>query len=244
MFKRLFVMVMIASLALALSACTINMVTGSGKVISQSRSVTGFTRVVFGGIGELVITQGSAEDLKIEAEDNIMARIRTEVKNGTLTIDFDRENWQDLVNPTKPVKYMLSVKDLTALELTGAGNASLDSLKTSNLSLRIAGAGSIKIAKLEASNLATSLSGAGNLDLSGKVTRQELTLSGLGHYGCGNLESQTAKLTLTGAGGATVWAKDALDVTITGVGSAGYYGSPKITKNITGVGVLNSLGNK
>ena len=62
-------------------------------------------------------------------------------------------------------------------------------------------------------------------------------MSGVGNYGAGNLESLTARVTLTGAGGATIWAKDTLDVTITGVGSAGYYGSPKITKTIRGLGV-------
>lgn len=242
MSKRVLLIMLI--LSLALSACTINMVTGSGKVITQSKSVAGFSNVVFGGLGELVVVQGSTEGLKIEAEDNIMARIRTDVKNGTLTIGFDRENWQDLVSPTKPIKYTLSVKTLTGLELTGAGNAVIEALKTTNLVLKITGAGDIKIAKLEANSVTTVLGGAGNLDLSGKVTREEATLSGVGNYGAGNLESLTAKITLTGAGGATLWARDALDVTITGVGSAGYYGSPKITKNITGLGVLNSLGNK
>ena len=188
MFKRILMIVITASLVLALSACTINMVTGSGKVIPQTRNVTGFTNVVFGGLGELVVLQGSTEGLKIEAEDNIMARIKTEVKNGTLTIGFDRENWQDLVNPTKPIKYTLSVKNLAALELTGAGNAVIETLKSTNLALKITGAGDIKIAKLEAASVVTSLGGAGNIDLAGKVTKQEVTLSGLGNYSAGNLE--------------------------------------------------------
>jgi len=244
MFKRIATILIAASLVLALSACTINVVTGSGKSINQQRSVSGFTNVVFGGLGELTLVQGSTEGLKIDAEDNIMERIRTEVKNGTLTIGFDRENWQDMVRPTKTIKYTLTYKNLASLELTGAGNAVAESLKSTNLSLKITGAGDIKIQKLEATSVVSVLGGAGNFDLSGKVTRQEVTLSGVGNYGAGNLESLTAKVTLTGASGGTVWAKDALEVTITGAGSVGYYGTPKITKTITGLGVLNSLGSK
>ena len=136
MFKRMLMIAMTASLVLAMSACTINMVTGSGKVIPQTRNVTGFTNVIFGGLGELLVVQGTTEGLTIEAEDNIMARIKTEVKNGTLTIGFDRENWQDMVSPTRPIKYKLSVKNLAALELTGAGNAIIEKLKSTNLVLK------------------------------------------------------------------------------------------------------------
>lgn len=245
MFKRMLFVLLTASLALAaLNGCTINVVTGSGKGITQPREVSGFNQVVFGGLGELTLVQGNSESLVIEAEDNILARIRTEVKNGVLTIGFDRENWQDLVRPTKPIKYTLAFKNLKSLALTGAGSAQAESLNADALDLSITGAGNINIESLQVNSLEVNLGGAGNIHLAGTAASQKVTLGGLGNYGCGDLQSKTARITLTGAGSATVWAADTLDVTITGAGNVGYYNSPKITKNITGLGVLNSLGDK
>jgi hypothetical protein len=80
--------------------------------------------------------------------------------------------------------------------------------------------------------------------LGGKVTSQAVTLSGLGNYSTGDLDSQQATITVTGAGGATVWARTNLNVKISGAGTVSYYGSPTITKDISGLGVMNSMGTK
>ncbi len=69
-------------------------------------------------------------------------------------------------------------------------------------------------------------------------------MGGLGGYRAGDLESVRAKITVSGAGTATVWPRESLTVTITGAGSVNYYGAPQVTKEITGVGSVKSLGAK
>jgi hypothetical protein len=69
-------------------------------------------------------------------------------------------------------------------------------------------------------------------------------LSGVGSYEAGDLESQTAKVSVSGAGSATVWAKNTLDASLTSVGSIKYYGTPSVTSHIDNLGKLSSLGNK
>jgi hypothetical protein len=69
-------------------ACVFSLVSGSGVVISQSWEVEGFNRIEMSGIGTLYITQGEVESLKIEAEDNILPKIKSEVQNETLSIGF------------------------------------------------------------------------------------------------------------------------------------------------------------
>ena len=228
----------------SLSACTIDMVSGSGRMITETRKVSGFDSIVFSAIGDVTVTQGSTEGLTIEAEDNIMPKIVTEVRGTQLYIGFDRQNWQDIIRPTKDVKFTLSVKDLNQIEMDGVGSITSPSFEADNLTVKIGGAGSIKLTGFTASSLSAIMGGAGNVEISGKVDSLDATMSGVGNFSCGDLQTQTAKVSLTGAGGATVWATNALDVSITGAGSVSYYGSPKITKNVTGVGVLNALGAK
>jgi hypothetical protein len=242
--KRLIFVSLMAVLALTLNACTINMITGSGRLITETRNVSDFNSLLFAGIGDVTIVQGGSEGLKIEAEDNIMPKIITEVRGSQLYIGFVRENWQDIVRPTKGIKLTLSIKDLNSMEISGVGSLNADSLQANDLSIKVDGAGGVTIHKLAATNLTTIMSGAGNIELSGKASALDATLSGVGNFACGDLQVQTADVKVTGAGGATVWASSHLDVNITGAGSVSYYGSPSIAKNIAGVGVVNELGSK
>lgn len=242
--KRLLLLAILVSAALILSGCGFSIVNGSGRVITQTRNVANFSSFVLDGMGDVTITQGSTESLVIEAEDNVMPLLKSEVKNGVLTVLLDQKDWKDVVRPTKGIKITLGVKNLTGIELSGLGNVDMPALKTTSLTIKVSGTGNVKIGKLEATELVSTLSGLGNTDLSGTVTRETVEMSGAGQFSAGNLSCQTAKLTLTGAGSASVWVRDSLDVTIGGAGNVNYYGSPKVTKSITGLGVLSPMGNK
>jgi hypothetical protein len=230
--------------AALLSGCGVTIVNGSGKSITQSRTVANFQSVSLEGMGDIAIVQGSTESLTIEAEDNVMPLIKTEVKNGVLSIRYDQKDWKDVIRPSKPVRFALGVKTLTGVDISGAGNVVVPSLKSGVLIIKISGAGTVKVDKLEVTELATSVSGLGNVELSGSAAKQTVDLSGAGQYLAGALAGRTAKITLTGGGNATVWVTESLDVTVNGAGQVSYFASPKLTKSITGVGVLSPLGSK
>ena len=220
------------------------------KVRTETREVSGFDRVALAGFGDLVLTQGEEESLTIEASPEILERIKTEVKDGQLTIRFVR-NWVDWIGDVLAsgfagmrIRYDLTVKELAALAMTGAGRVQVDNLKTDHLALELRGAGQVIAASLEAEGLEVDLSGAGQIKVGGRVTEQTVKLTGAGSYDAPDLESQRAKATLTGLGSATVWAVEELEATIRSVGSVSYYGAPKVSKTITGIGSLNSLGER
>ncbi len=213
---------------------------GSGNVTTESRSVSGFDRVVLSGIGDVTITQGDREALEIEAEDNVITHIQTVVQGGTLQISFDRKT----IVPTKTIKFNLTMPTVHGLETKGVSNIQADKLNTDTLDLGISGTGNIDIHNLTANRVAVNVSGAGNLTADGKVGDQKITLSGAGNYDGQDLQSKTAEVTISGLGKVTVWATDALDVTISGTGGVDYYGSPRITQQISGLGRLNHAGNK
>ncbi len=246
--KNSFVITSLLIISLLLVGCQIDLpnrtttINGSGKVITENRTVSNFKNITFSGLGEMLITQGETESLTIEAEDNIVAIIKTEVKDGTLTIGFTQNNTN--LRPTQPIKYTLAVKALDNLRLSGAGNINMPALKTDKFALRISGAGNIKIDKLEATDLTMILSGAGNASVSGQVTSQTIELTGFGNYGARELSSQTANVLVSGAGNATVWAQKSLDAKISGFGSVNYYGSPEVTRKITGAGNIKGLGSQ
>lgn len=96
-------------------------VTGSGLVRSESRTVRDFREVALDGTGTLTITQGATEALTIEAEDNILPVLASNVRDGRLTLG---ERGTIGIRPTKPIRYTLTVQDLGAVRLSGSGTIS------------------------------------------------------------------------------------------------------------------------
>jgi len=241
--KQYFLAIILAVTLVLLSACNFTIANGSGKVISQQRQVSGFSKVSLSGIGQLIITQGSMEGLTIDAEDNVLPQITTSVAGDTLNIDLKNDNFQDNVIPTKPIVYHLAVKNINDIQISGAGSVDAANLTADNLSVSSSGAGSVHLLTITAQSVSSEVSGVGGVELSGKVTSQSINISGSGSYNAPDLESQNATVVISGAGGATVWAKTSLNVTISGAGSVNYYDNPTITKNISGVGSVTSRGN-
>ncbi len=233
--------------SLLLSACQIpfiNVVRGSGTVITESRDVSGFDEVRLDGAGSLVITQGESESLAIEAEDNILPELTSDVRGDTLILGYQETFWKKSVLSTREIRYILTVTDLHKVTFNGAAGLDMDHLETSSLVLEINGAGQIKIDNLTADSVSVTIDGTGNVELSGEVATQTININGAGNVRVGDLRTATTSIEVNGLGNATLWATESLDVTINGGGNLDYYGSPSVTQDINGAGSVNSLGRK
>jgi hypothetical protein len=216
---------------------------------TEKREVGDFVRVVLEEYGELILTQGTQPSITIEADDDVLSRIETTVKDGTLTIGIGGTWWDKLgmalndVLSGRKIVYQLTAVDLSGVTVNGAGRVKCSELRSDRLAVRVAGAGEVTIGSLSTGQLGVELPGAGRIQLAGQASEQRVAISGAGTYRAPQLESQTAQVKLTGLGSATVWAVQELDVTIQGLGTVEYYGTPTVTQKITGVGRLTSLSN-
>jgi hypothetical protein len=217
-------------------------VDGSGQVTQEERQVSGFDRVSLEPLGILEITQGEEESLVIEAEDNLIPYLTSDVSGSTLNLAVQRGIG---LNPTKPIRYILTVKDLSEVQLSGAGEMNLPALETINLTLGASGAGTFKIDELTADELRVEISGTGTVTVGGVVDRLDINISGAGSFNGADLQANQVEVDISGLGKATVWVVDELDVEISGAGSVSYYGSPSsVTKNTSGAGIIEDIGDK
>jgi hypothetical protein len=216
---------------------------GSGNVITQTREVNGFDAVNVEYPAQVLIKQGSTESVKIEAEDNLLPNLKTQVKNGTLEIFYRRENGKH-VNPTKTVQITITVKDLTEVDFTSAGELMIEKLKTDSLDVSLSGAGSLNLEDIQVQALDVSLSGAGSMTASGTANDLNLNISGFGDFKGAELHDKNARVNISGAGSATVWVDDNLTAEVSGAGSVSYYGSPSVTRDISGIGDVSHAGDK
>jgi hypothetical protein len=215
--KRIVVIPLIATMAL-LTSCVVNPkafnpVRGSGIVKTETRAVSGFTQVTLNLVGKLYIERGTSESLSISSDDNILPLIRSEVRNGVLTIDLDRATNLMQVND---LTYRISVKNLDGLSVNGAAEAFVSGLDSESLDVII--------------------NGAAKVTASGKAQRQTVTINGAGDYNAPNLESRTADVKHAGIGKAIIHVSDKLNVRIDGAGVVEYIGNPTVTKTINGIG--------
>jgi len=214
---------------------------GSGRAISEKRDVHGFKRVELAGSGELSISQGSTESLVVEADDNIVPRIKTEVSGDRLKIGMESGV---SVRPSVPMRYTLVVRDLTELELSGSGKIDAGSLRCGDLTLDISGSGSMRLDQVTADNVRAEIDGSGSIRVAGKATGQKVQISGSGSYHGEELETSSASVSVDGSGDTTVWVHNTLSASIGGSGSVEYYGNPSVTKSIGGSGRVRSLGDR
>jgi hypothetical protein len=232
----------LASVAVAwsLAGCTVgadnmNLVRGSGKVINELRQVSGLNEVVLAMSGDLIIKQDGTEALTIEGEDNIVPLISTEVNARRLTIRIlDNGSFSN----TKPLRFHLSVKDLTYISATGSGNINTQGLKSDNLKLETMGSGNITASNISADSCTAVTSGSGNIVASGKANSLDVTGTGSGSYEGKDLEGKSANVTLSGSGNATVRVSDTLDASVSGSGSVRYIGDPAVTRRDSGSGEI------
>ena len=244
MFKKLAILIII--LSVALSACTINgypvtihnnHIEGSGDIVTEDREVSGFNKVDLKSIGDLTIVVGDKESLTITADDNLMQYITTDVFNDTLEISM-KPNVS--VDPTKPIEYQLTVKDLSSIVLSGFGNITAEELAGEDIEIKLSGSGDISLGELRSENALLRISGFGDINAENMVVDQPtFEITGSGDVEVDQLQAVTLSLKISGFGNATLTGT-APTQEIEILGSGNYYGgdleSEDAAIKITGFG--------
>ena len=213
-------------------------VPGSGNVQTEIREPGAFEGIAIEYPGaEIIVQQGEKATVELEADDNLLPQLSTEVVSGTLTIKSVETDWNAMVNPSKPVKIDITVKDLTAIVLSApVGDLKVNDLQADMLKLVVSGGAQVRLNGIHVDLLDSVLSGAGDIQASGTADEVKLVLSGLGDFNAADLQSNKADIELSGMGGATVRVEEELAATITGAGSIQYFGNPHVEQSVNGAG--------
>jgi len=230
----------IATLLFFVASSTLSMAFTFTDIKKENRKITDFDKISMSIPADLYLTQGSKNEVVIEADEDILSKIETEVDGNKLIIRF--EKWYNY-RGIKSIKVYVTVKEITKLILSGSGDIlSKSPIEAEKLGLVISGSGSILLDDLNVTNLYSVISGSGDIRVEGKNTASELeaTVTGSGDIYAAGLEFKNADLTITGSGSIKAAVIDELDANITGSGRITYVGKPLIDANITGSGKIRS----
>ncbi len=201
---------------------------GNGNITTDARSVSDFKTVEVGGSINVYVSQGSPSSVKLEGDENILRYIEV-VQDGDRLIVRNKDGYN--LEPTHEMKIYVTTPVYNKIETSGASDI-IGQGKITNpedLELRVSGAGDIKM-ELDAPRVKTEVSGSGSVSLKGETKEVEFDLSGVGSAHCYGLLAENARVEISGAGSADVYASVNLDAQVSGVGSVNYKGNPTNVK--------------
>ena len=185
-------------------------VQGSGTAKSETRNVSGFTKIDAGGAINVEVAVQKDFSVVVEADDNLLTNIKTEVSGDTLKIYSE-----DRISPKTRINVLISMPAIEGLDVTGASTGNVTGVNADLLELKASGASKIRIDGT-AKQLNADASGASTVDA------ESLTV-------------ENADVEASGASKAIIAATNDLKVNASGASKISYVGEPKnIKQNSSG----------
>ncbi len=201
-------------IVIGVTGCSFWGVRGSGKLKTEERKISEFSRIEASGAFSVKVKVGQPPSIKIQAEDNLLSLIKTYVKGKSLIIDTKKN-----ISPRKEIVIYVTTNNLEGIECSGANDIKADGIKCRDFYV--------------------DLSGAGSVNLYGDCEKVHAEISGAGNIDAKHLKADHVFISVSGAASAIVYARKYLDASVSGVGSIEYYGDPQETNtNVSGVGSI------
>jgi hypothetical protein len=186
-------------------------VTGSGAVVEETREVSGFSDIDLRGSGDVIVEVGITESLTVEADDNLLDLISTDVRGSTLVIENERS-----MSPSVAIVYRIEAVDIDGISVAGSADVVAPDLDCDTFSVSVAGSASF--------------------DLDGACDALDIEIAGSGNVDTAGLMVERAEVSISGSGDVVVNASDELLVAIAGSGDVLYLGDPATDFDIQGSG--------
>jgi hypothetical protein len=187
---------------------------GSGVSATQTRTVPPFAGIDLTGLSTVNVRVGGQQAVVVHADDNLIQRVTTEVRDGRLVIAEHGS-----FSTRSPLRVDVTVPSLGSAALSGSGH--------------------VNVAGVRSDQFTASETGSGVLTISGAVEQLTASLSGSGSVLLGALTARDVTATLAGSGRLEVHANRILDASIPGSGQIVYGGHPTaLNRDVSGSGAI------
>lgn len=232
--KTLWAVSLAALLVTGCGTTIIGGIEGSGDMTSETREVSGFDQIVLEGSGTVTVEVTGTESLTIEAEDNLMSRLTSDVEDGKLVLGA-----RGPIRTTREIVYTITAATLEGIAIAGSGAVEVGDVTADTFTVEISGSGTIDIPSVEAGTFDATVSGSGNIEAAGATDHLEVEIPGSGTFSGEALEAGDGTVTISGSGNAVVNVSDTLEATVSGSGNIDYLGEPgSVQSEVTGSGSI------
>lgn len=187
-----------------------NKIKGSGVTKVEKREVSGFKKIEVSGAIEVEVTAQKDFSVDVEADDNLLEYVKTEVDGETLKIYTKSRIWKH-----NKIRVTISMPELTETEVSGASKITANNIKTDSFKIDV--------------------SGASKIDLNGEANNLKIESSGASKINAENLKVANANVDVSGASNITVNATEEVQAEASGASKVYYVGEPKnVIKDTSG----------
>ncbi len=221
-------------------------VSGKGAIKTETRNVSGFTKIKVKGSADVFVTYGDSFSVKVSDYENILPLVRTQVSDSVLTVDYSRcvSRSRGKVEIVMPKIERLDVVGSADVNITGdfepAGNAKilvsgsgdidLSGFVSENTEVEILGSGDVNMDFSKPVNiLKIDISGSGDVTISGQTAGKIIAkIRGSGDFNARNIKASALEITSLGSGDCKVRVTDTLIARLSGSGDLYYTGNPSV----------------
>lgn len=189
-------------------------------MIKETRDLPGFHNIEASGVAEVLVSQGTPQRVDVEADDNLMLLIDTEVADQTLVISTKK-----IKNATE-LRVHITIPEVHQIHASGATEVrGMTILQAEHLIIEGSGATEIAL-ELAVKSLETILSGAAEISLDGMAASHQGELSGAASLDAFDLQTQITSISASGASSARVNATEELSIETSGAADVQYRDKP------------------
>lgn len=183
---------------------------GSGNLASETRDEGSFEGIDVDGVFQVEITAQDNFGIDIEADDNLLPLIKTEVSGGVLHIESESK-----ISSGNPIRVKISAPNIESIEASGLSKVAVRSLKNSDLKVNA--------------------NGVSKINIEGETANLTIDVSGASHVDTINLKAEDVTAEASGASHVSVFATYKLHAEASGASKIVYSGNPKnIEKSTSG----------
>ncbi len=225
---------------------------GNGNVVTENRDANeNFQKLIASGSVSVFLKQGEEQNIEVEAEDNILPHIITEIKNNELKIKTEG-NLSTEIGYTVYVTYVnlnslkTSGSSFATIESTlsddvinvitsGSSDVKVKSIESNEVTIISSGASDIEIDNVQSDKITLDTSGASDVKIIGETKEFVGTHSGSSDLHGKNLKTKHAKIHTSGSSDVKISIEESLEAKSSGSSNIYYYGNPsKVEKNSSG----------
>lgn len=235
--------------------------------VAQEYPVKDFSEISLGGGAVIEITQSDAEYLRVEADPEVMKRVLVDLSGKRLTLGVKSKaggvlKWFN--HDDDKVRFVVRVKALTLLELSGAAHAKVapltqpglvfeasgashavfDGLEGKIMAINLSGASHAIVERINTAQQTYELSGAANLLINQESSAEEVkaNVSGASNLRAKALKTKSANAEASGASNIDIYVTESLTAEATGASNINYFGKPTAKTESSGAGHVNAKG--
>ena len=197
-------------------------ISGSGDVKTETRNIKGFTGVKTATAVDIYLTQGNNFEVVVEADDNLIEYIVTEVKDDALNVYLDRVS----ITGNKTMIVHVTMPEIVSIKASSAGDVICQTpIKADDLKISTSSAGDVKI-DVVAKTLDLNTSSSGDITISGEADYLEANTSSAGDIKGYELTVREADVSASSAGDIKITVTERLTARASSAGDIYYQGDP------------------